>query len=244
MFDFGLIVMLVFIILFSFIAFKVVKQVLKLTFLITILTIVVLGLFSYLVYQDMGDLKENFSFNDNLLILQNENQLLTGVKLNFEKISDFEELEAFNSLSQDQINEYNPYYTNEEYDKILGDHYKILFIDYNTFQDIQEIEVLNKAYSNEFVLQVLESQNPMELLTPKSLNIKSSENIKPILFTMLLTEKIKLQKSTFLITEMKNKNIRVYPETITFKIIKYIPVDFMQDQLAKISEKVKQEEEQ
>ncbi len=249
---FWLILIIIIFIIVLGIVFKILKLVLKVLSIFFLIIVVVSGILGFFVYDDVMDLKQGLSEQDNLLILQKDNQIFTGIKANFGQLSE-QQQESFQPLTNDQVIEYGGYYNNQQYELIKQDNYKVFFIDYTVFQDIEHVEIEDEEFSNEFILTLLESNDPDNVFKTELKNKGyhdaeisriTLDNPKSHFFVMLFNEKIQKDKF-FLVKELKNKNIIVYPETITFKVINYLSVDFVIDKLSGLvddtSDKVQEE---
>ncbi len=233
------IIIIALVLLFSF---KIIKSIFKLASIFVILLLVVFGVFSYLVYLDIMDLQENFPEKDNLFILYKDNSLLTGIKIKLNEVQELEEKESLNILSQDKINTLNQYYGNQEFDKILENNYKIILINYDVFNDIEQVDLQKEKFSNEFVLGIMESSQPDDILKQELIKRDYNEllvdkaipeDVKSSFFILLLNKKIE-KEPLFFITEIKSKNVIIYPETLTFQVIDYLSIDFIKEKLSSL----------
>ncbi len=228
--------------------YKVFKTILKYFLAVTLLIVIVIGIVGYMTYRDIADLRENLMKEDNLFILQNNNQVLAGFSMNIDDLKDLKDFNdiSLNYLTPNQILQYNVYYNKGQYKKMLGENYKIFFVNYDLFKDISDISVSGESFENDFLLMVLESSNPINILKDefmrrgqKSSSIGAnliSDDLKAKIFLMLLIKKMEKEKSPlFLITELDTGKIKVYPETMTFKVLDYIPTSFIKNKFSSLT---------
>jgi hypothetical protein len=172
----------------------------------------------FFIFQDFKDLRENFSVSEKKVILKNEDKVLTGLLLN----------EDTDLMSNEQLTDYSSYLKNKDYEKILGDSYKLMVFDVDIISNLDaEIEFLDETITSDKAVTMLKSETNPE--------------IKAELFSILLADEILSSRNPlFFFSEFKNGNIMIYPETALFKTIKFIPVSLIKDIGKKIFEKTKE----
>jgi len=195
------------------------KKLFKLLFYAGIIISLILAANLFFIYQDFTDLRENFGVSEKKVILKDDDKVLTGLILG----------EDTALMADDQLNDYSSYLKNGNYEKILGDSYKLMVFDVGIISNLDaEIELGGKTITTDETISILKSDiaNPQE---------------KAALFSILLADEILSSKNPlFFFSEFKNGNIIIYPETALFKTIKIIPVSFIKDIGEKIFDKTKE----
>ena len=149
-----------------------------------------------------------------------DKEVVTGLLLN----------EETNFLTNEQLEDYSSYLRNEDYEKILGDSYKLMIFDLDIILNLDEIEIWDEIVTNDYVISALKS------------DVDSME--KASLFGVVLANNILSSKNPlFFFSEFKKGNIMVYPETALFKTVKIIPLSFIKDIGKKILYKTKEKVE-
>lgn len=211
-----IIAIIVFVLVLVFI-WGIFKRLLKILFYAGIIIFLLMSANLYFIYQDFKDLRENFSVSEKKVILKDGDEILTGLLLN----------EDTNLMSNRQLNEFSLNLKNNNYEKILGDSYKLMIFDVEIISNLDdEIEIENQIFTREQLVATLKSGN---------------NNEKAALFSVILTDEILSSRNPlFFFSEFKKGNIIIYPETALFKTVKIIPVPFIKDIGKKIFEKGKE----
>lgn len=198
-------------------AWAIFKKVFKLLFYIGIIIFLLIAINTYFLYEDVMDLKENFGIAEKKVILVDEGRVLTGLLLNEE--TDF--------LAISQLEEFSSYLKDKNYEKILGDSYKLMIFDLDIVSNLEEIEIDGEIITNDYAISVLKSG--------------SNSREKAALFGTILADHILSSNNPlFFFSEFKKGNIMVYPETALFKTIKIIPLAFIKDIGKTMFEKTKE----
>ena len=195
------------------------KKLFKLLFYAGIIISLILATNLFFIYQDFKDLRENFGVSEKKVILKDDDKVLTGLILG----------EDTALMSDDQLNDYSSYLKNDNYEKILGDSYKLMVFDVEIISNLDtEIDIGTQTITQDDAVAILKSKN-------------SGAEEKASLFSILLADEILSSKNPlFFFSEFKNGNIIIYPETALFKTIKIIPVSFIKDIGEKIFDKSKE----
>ncbi len=222
---------IIIVIIIVLITFKVFKFAFKIFSVVVFVLFLISVVFSFFIYRDAMDFKENFAAKDNLFLLEKDGKLLAGLQLRLDEMAT--EPDGIVLLTQSEIDGYAESYASEEYDALLGERYKILFMDYEVFDYVETIDFEGDEISNEFLLSVLESDDPTKTYEEKFvLPGSSNTDLKSRLFALLLTQKN--DDPLFLLMGIKQGRINVYPKTMLFKAVDYFPLDLMGDQLSNI----------
>lgn len=220
-------------------ATRVLGKGLKIVIQVMLGLIVVLALLTATVYKDMENLKKGFQEGNNTFMLYENDKLysaiilkpLGNVSIGLDNFGYFEEESI--AYMEDALN-------NEDYKALLNNS-KRLFI----FKP----EVMNKPYNLDLgpevrlsegdLLSIIMSDDPYNVLakmleekydmSEKSLQktfesfYGDKEKFKGYLFAAMLSNYFLNQKPGELVQSFKKKEIIVYPDTISFKLIKYLP---------------------
>lgn len=242
--DFWLVIIIA-VILSILIALKIAKTVLK-TIIMAISFILILTLVGvFFAAMDAVDFKRNFDSQEKLFLMERNGEIATGAYL-IELESD-----KINALSDEEIEKINNYYKNEEYGKIIGSYYKILIFKEEAFDSVEIVEAEDINLSKEFIFEILDSDNAMDVFldeiveskmdefkTPltesqktelkknikEDMELKTDQEIKSMMFLMLFTAAQNKEGPLFLIKQFKQKNVTIYKETALFKALKIIPL--------------------
>jgi hypothetical protein len=150
--------------------------------------------------------------------LKDEDKVLTGLLLN----------EDTDLMNDEQLNDYSSYLKGDDYEKILGDSYKLMVFDVEIISNLDnDIELGYKTITSDEAITILKSN--------------SGSQEKAALFGVILADEILSSKNPlFFFSEYKNGNIIIYPETALFKTIKFIPLSLIKNIGKKIFEKGKE----
>jgi len=195
----------------------IVKRLVKLMFYAGIVIFLLLAANLFFIYQDFNDLRENFAVSEKKVILKDEDEVLTGLILN----------EDTKLMTAQQLNDYSSYLRTDDFDKILGDSYKLMIFDVDIVSNLDaEIDFENGITANEAITILKTSENKEE---------------KAALFSVILADEILTSRNPlFFFSEFKDGNIIIYPETALFKTIKFIPIALFEDVGKKLFTKTKE----
>lgn len=151
-----------------YIAFKILKSVIKLFFVVSLILTIVLGVFAFFLIQDALELKDRFPHEEKVLLISTEEGITRGAI-----IGDFNNLSQVHIIEEQALDRIETNIENDNYDEVLLNNYSII--------------ILNVNNSNTQLEDLIDSP-------------------------------------TSLISAYKNEEIIIYPETLTFKTIKYFPI--------------------
>ena len=195
------------------------KKLLKLLFYAGIIISLILAVNIFFVYLDFNDLRKNFGVSEKKVILKDDRGILTGLLLN----------EDAKLMTDKQLDDYSSYLKNNNYEKILGDSYKLMIFDVNIIKNLDdEIVIGGQTITPNEAIKILKSKN------------NNAEEKAALFSTILSDEIISSRNPLFFFSEFKNGNIVIYPETTLFKTMKFIPLSLMEDIGKKIFEKTKE----
>ena len=195
------------------------KKLLKLLFYAGIIISLILAVNIFFVYLDFNDLRKNFGVSEKKVILKDDRGILTGLLLN----------EDAKLMTDKQLDDYSSYLKNNNYEKILGDSYKLMIFDVNIIKNLDdEIVIEGQTITPNEAIKILKSKN------------NNAEENAALFSTILSDEILSSRNPLFFFSEFKNGNIVIYPETTLFKTMKFIPLSLMEDIGKKIFEKTKE----
>lgn len=195
----------------------------------------ILLLLTIFVYHDMNELRKGFANNNNTFFLYEDENLYSALTIK-PIITTNLSIDSFNYFTLEEIKKAEEELNKENYNALLNNNYRIFLI---------KPSVINKSYTlnlgvelnQEDLLEIIMNEDPFLLLAEKTKtaftmrieDIKkgfediyiNEEKLKGYLFAALLANYFQTQQPGELIRNIKKKNIIVYPETISFKIIKY-----------------------
>ena len=116
------------------------KKIFKLMFYAGIIISLLLAANLYFIYQDFRDLRENFSISEKKVILKDGDETLTGLLLNGET----------SLMTAKQLSDYSFYLKDNDYEKILGNSYKLMVFDIGIISNLDgETEIENRIFTKD-----------------------------------------------------------------------------------------------
>lgn len=193
------------------------KKIFKLMFYAGIIISLLLAANLYFIYQDFRDLRENLGVSGRKVILKDGDVILTGLLIN----------EETSLMTTEQLSDYSSYLKGNDYEKILGDSYKLMVFDVGIISNLDDkIEIENRIFTKDQLIAKLRSGSNYE---------------KASLFSVILADEILSPKNPLLFfSEYKAGNIIIYPETALFKTVKIIPIDAFKDAAKSLFAKTKE----
>ncbi len=207
-----------------FIVFKtVLKAFFKLFFYTFLILFLVFGVFGFLVYRDATDFKNKFTVSDNLLLLEDNGKILTGFVLHPGGEPSI--------LTDQQLRDFTGYYNNNQYQNMIGSNYKMFIIKMSAFKTEGTVEYDGQQLERKRLIDSLRSDDPVgtflqDVPGPARNNLADSATLKVSFFVILYTNDFGTDPLK-IVFSYKEGNIIIYPETMMFKIIKYIPLDMV-----------------
>ena len=190
-----------------------------------------------LVYKDMNDLRKGFSENNNAFFLYDDEKLYSAVTLK-PMTSIHLSIDSFDYFKSEEMSQIEEDLGNKEYDNVLKSNYRIFIV---------KPDILNKSYKLKLgaelnqndLLEIIMSNNSFLTLAEKTqdtygLEVHTlrkglkdmygdEEKLKGYLFAAMLANYFQTQNPGELVINIKEKKLLVRPESISFKIIKYLP---------------------
>jgi energy-coupling factor transporter transmembrane protein EcfT len=220
-----------------FIVTRFVGKVIGLIVKIMVLIILVLAILTVIVYKDMDSLRKGFAEENNTFFLYENNKLYTAVTLR--PLTNLNlSIDSFKYFTKEEISQSEGELNNKNYAALLSNNYRIFLFKpvvinkpYNLdlLIAMNEGDLLNIIMSDDPFLVFAEKTQEKYNLTAEDLKAGfkdiygSEEKFKGYLFAALLANYFQKQEPGELVRNLKEKTIQVYPESISFKIIKYLP---------------------
>lgn len=211
------IVLFLFIILIISISYIIFKKILKIIISLIIILIILAIILSCLLYSDINSLKTNIPTSNNLILLEDNEKLLTGIAINLEQ-------EKFTPLSEQELNSINP--KNNQYYKTLL--INMPFIEKNIKTEYRYNGI---TLTKQQIITILKSENPIENIKTISNNPNPEINgyksqIKANILPLIFNKDIKFNQ---LLIEYKESNLKIYPKTVTFYMVDFIPTAILKN---------------
>lgn len=226
-----------------FFATRFIGKTLKLVTQIMLIVIVVLVFLTILVYRDVNDLKTGFVDNNNTFFLYENNKLYSAITLKPLKNITLG-LDSFTYFTKDELDAFEEDLIKKDYDALLSSSYRVFIIKPIVLNQPYNISLLIDLNEGD-LLNILLSDDPFRVLAEKTqekINVsadsletgfeaiyESEEQLKGYLFAALLANYFQNQKPGDFISNIKKDRIIIYPESISFKVIKYLPLPVKQN---------------
>ncbi len=221
------IIIVVLILVIIFFVSKLFFKALKIFIIVNICVFIIFLTLFIIIYKDANDLKNNLPNSESLLLFVDNDQILTGT------IIKFASQEAPSYLKQEDLLAYSTYLQNEDYETLLNGHYKVMFIKSSILDDIEDLTILEQKLTKDELLTLLRSDDSIKLfsqrlpnpdLTEQLLKQQSNNNdFKGQIFAFIFSSQLEKHGPIFMLQQYKKSNIKIYPETIIFKTLKFIP---------------------
>lgn len=225
-------------------AIKFAKGVIKTVFFISLILTVVLAGFGFLVLKDAVEFKAAVESDKMMFLAYSGEDILTGVVT-------YNGMSNFTIVNESDINAFDLCFKDNDYGCITKSVYKTFIIDIASLKDSGDIELPNDEIQRkipaEMMVEILNSSDPKEvfvdylLLTADDIsksmprlyyekqmqNLGSDYEFKGRAFIFLFSAALAQEGPLMIISEYKKGNVIVYPETIMFKILKFIPTGYI-----------------
>lgn len=240
--DLAFVIVIILYVVAAFFAFRLIKGFVKAFLLLSFVGLVIVVLFSFFVYRDVVDLRDNWPNSSKLLLVQSEGKLVAGF---VSSLSDGEE-PLF--LGSGEINSLQSAFEVKNFSSMLGDNYKLLVLDLDSL--VEDVEADNISFvmglyvSKEDIVSILGSGDASGFLVDKVLldkglsadnrvlvegevlRVVGSDKVKSRAFWALLSQLFKEKGSdagSFVLKQYSSGKLIIYPETDVFKVVKFVP---------------------
>lgn len=213
--------------------FRAVASAIGLIFLVSI----ILGV---LVFLDARDFAQNMQDSDYLFIVKSDGRLLGGIR-------DVFSADGAKPLTEEEFSSYSESYSEGDYAAILGSNYKIFMMDMKAFEPLKETGFAGfEGFQKDIVIDALKSDKTSEFIVDKALD-EASKNmtlskdqedylresmlaklgqesqLRATLMGILLQVYMEEKGKTFIIGGCRSGDIEVYPDSMLFITIRYLP---------------------
>jgi len=212
-------------------------RIVSLIFLISFVLSLVLGFF---VYQDMKELSHGWPDSDKLVLLAND-EVYAGMITTFG--------EGKEPVFVDDVDNYQTAYQDKDYQTILAANYKLFIFKLSMFERTdEELDFSGEKISKTEIINAIESGDSIDFIADElTENTGSKEEwksevmkevggdskFKGMLFGVLLQNKM-TKDPLFVFKQYSKGNVVIYPESITFKLIKALPFSLIEGVAEKV----------
>ncbi|MBT4272167.1 hypothetical protein HOC50_00400 [archaeon] len=197
--EYFLIIALIIALIVGILLFKFIKNLVKTILSLLLITIIVSLVIGAVVYIDTRNFINDINSGENLFFLEDES-FISGFIL--------DELNKTIGLSSKDLDEYYNFYLEEEYDNILEDKNKFFVFNLDSLVDED-----NKQYVD-FLKGISNNFEQMD-------DFEDRFDLESIAFMTLVVDNLR-KNPLYLIDSYKTGNLTIYPESITFKVIKVL----------------------
>ena len=210
--------------------------------LLIILALALFGtIFSLDVFKDVTDLAQNLPTARKLFVLKDDSTLHTAFE------SSALNANALSFIDQKTIASFQSSYAKGDLNTIRGSYYKLVIVDAAALTS-NKLTVNNNEIAVADVLEAIRADNTRErvvqfIIKEKSLpdtaetkryvqeqlgsSIKTDADMRATLFVQLIADAV-ARNPLFVTRGLASNTIIVYPETITFKVLKILPESIAQ----------------
>ena len=184
-----------------------VRKVLKIILLVLLVIGILAGITGYLAYKDAMDLKENFAASPSIYLLDWNGEIAAGFETSMEEAEPvFLDAQALAAV--------NDNHEKKDYKEILGDNYKMFVFEKEAFEAVETVEYGGDSHSKEVIYDIFEGDG-------------SAED-KGMAFGVLVSTAGGDKGPLFMIEQYKEGNVKIYPKTIVFDLLKVMPLSWLE----------------
>ena len=226
-------------------AFKIVSIIWLVLFLASIA-------FGILVYVDMKDIREVCTELSPVVLLQDEGNIIAGMDADISQGGEMGSIDAF----IDDLDQFQDAYDDKDFDELLeNDYCRIAIFNTSVFDVLDEITFSDElTIDKDVFLGILKASNPIEYFVDKqgdkdSLSAQEKEilkqgmeeqigtanKLKGMIFAGMLGKAMEEFGPSFILEQYGDKKIEIFKESITFKILKYVPYSVIDDAMEKVT---------
>lgn len=243
--EIGIYIWMIVVVFLIVLGFILLKKFIKIMLIVSFVLLIIFGVFSYLLYQDVKDMQEGFSELSSIVLLEDNGNILTGVKIG----------QKSKMITQDEFELYKE--NSNDLEKLKEDYYKVMLVKLEILQDLEEVEVFDKKVNGKKAINILKSNTPSVdflgagykgriVFENEDVTITDPLKFKAAFFGVLFTNEIlKNGNPLSLLSYYKQGDIVIYPETILFKVFKRLPISLVKGVFStakeKAEEKIKRE---
>lgn len=205
---------------------KLIKGVVKTIFFLSFVLLLIIGVLGFLIVDDAKEFQENFPTQPKSFLLLKEEVMVAGFQ--------FVGLDGEDVKFHDKklLEEFTNAYNRNNLSEVLADNYKLFIFNYSQFSDILAKGVVYDGFLlNQSLADNLFSSNNSRQVLADALELpvgiinsefSSDEDVKGAYFAILIFDKMG-KDPQFILKNLKNEDIEVFPETIIIQTIKFTP---------------------
>lgn len=230
-----LILLIIGLALIFFLAFKLLKGIIKAMIVVFIISIILVVATGFIIYLDASTIKQGFQGESKIIITQDK-EFITAFGTNDLTLKTALKQEFFKVPTEDEMIILIEKYEEEKYDEIVKDEL-LLILDQKTFYEDEiivfgskrnftenDLNQIAKSKTKEDIKNILADISEEELIKMDDLTI---DEIKGTIYFSLFQNKLKDTKGKFIIDGIKEKNINTKPQLISIKLLNFFPEKIM-----------------
>ncbi|MBS3128722.1 hypothetical protein J4410_06260 [Candidatus Woesearchaeota archaeon] len=195
-----------------------------------------LVILAVLLYFDIKDLHAKFDTAEKVILLKEQESITTGFSIR--KNDD--------PLFFQDIASYQQAFKEKNYARLKGNAYKLLITEKELFNDISYVDIMGYPLSREKLFVYLNDASPRrkaakQIATENAIpeervfqqiqqEFQTEDEFKGYLFAKLVGKSLEKEGANYVVRAYKAGQVEIYPETITFKVIDFLP-QFIFDKL-------------
>jgi hypothetical protein len=196
--EYLLIISILALLIVAILLFKLIKNLVKTLLTLLMIIVVVSAVLGVIVFFDARDFINGIKHKDNMFLL-NDNGFVSGFTM--------ERMNKSVSISSQDLDMYYMYYVEEDYKKMLGEKNQFFVFELESLEDKKYSGYVDFLKGANTLLELEEDQGILNPMTAA--------------FSALIVSNLR-KDPLYLIKSYQNGNLTIYPESITFKIIKII----------------------
>jgi hypothetical protein len=225
--------------------FHVAKKTIKWALIIFLILTIATTFFGVNVIQDVEELTNKFPTSQKLFILKDGSTLYTGFTGTFTDATD-----VVSFLDAAEIDELQTAYNTRNFEKMRGNHFKLILFDMTSFEHLDIVTSGDRTFLVSEMLDNIRAANTLDRAvddlrsesnlpdTPEidvflrnslkeQIAVETDEDARAYSFVQLFSAAL-IDDPLFIVNTFKSGDIIIYPETITFKLAKFVPTTAIQ----------------
>lgn len=181
---------------------------------------IVLGIFLFL---DAQDIQENFQTKEKIIILEHNKMVSAGFRSGREAVS----------IDARILANYSEALKNSEHDQIIGEDYRIIIYSLSLIEELDNfsITILETEFDKQEIVKIMRNEGKADYWAQK-LFVEDYHQLRNIIFSELMNQKLSGPENTeVFIKGLKSGEIKIYPETMVFKTIKFLPGSWIEERI-------------
>ncbi len=208
---------------------RFVKKMVRTVIIIAIIVLVIGA--SIYILKDANSLRKNFLLGEKLVVLELDSRIVSAI------ISK----DVAVPIPVTTIGNLDDLYAIKDLDKMLNDKYKLVIFKWKAFQNIDFVGDEEYEFSMDEIKSIMKSGSPKQFIADKMIKEQGPEfesmiqtkvdemfatddHLKSIVFSFMIA---KFVENNSVFEGYINENVFIYPETITLKLIKILPISWM-----------------